>query len=167
MARSSSCRAPGWSGMCSNTTCTMAARSQSPLACMESRRISQAEALRVEELPMQAERQSREDAEHDHRQDGDGTLTRKAERIYELLIEVYGIPPWEPDGDALGGLIATVLSQHTSDVNSERAYAELVRTFPTWEAVRDAPVAAVAAAIRQGGLAQVKAERIHHILREL
>lgn len=91
----------------------------------------------------------------------------KVARIYQLLVETYGIPPWEPDGDALGGLIATVLSQHTSDVNSERAYARLVETFRTWEAVRDAPVEAVAEAIRSGGLAQQKAPRIQEILREL
>ncbi len=88
-------------------------------------------------------------------------------RIYRLLVAAYGIPPWQPDGDALGGLIATVLSQHTSDVNSGRAYAQLVARFPSWLAVRDAPTAAVADAIRMGGLAQIKAERIQRILREL
>jgi endonuclease III len=102
-------------------------------------------------------------AEHTSNDD----LRRKVARVYELLVGAYGIPAWEPDGDALGGLIATVLSQHTSDVNSARAYARLVATFPTWEAVRDAPVDAVAEAVRQGGLAQVKAERIQQILREL
>lgn len=94
-------------------------------------------------------------------------LDQKVAHIYSLLVATYGIPPWEPDGDALGGLIATVLSQHTSDVNSGRAYDELVRRFPTWEAVRDAPVEQVADAIRMGGLAQVKAPRIQAILREL
>ena len=94
-------------------------------------------------------------------------LAQKVARIYSLLVATYGIPPWEPDGDALGGLIATVLSQHTSDVNSGRAYDELVRRFPTWEAVRDAPAERVADAIRVGGLARVKAERIQAILREL
>jgi len=94
-------------------------------------------------------------------------LRDKVARIYDLLVKTYGIPPWEPDGDALGGLIGTVLSQHTSDVNSERAYAQLVSRFPTWEAVRDAPVEAVAEAIRPGGLAGLKAERIQRILRIL
>lgn len=94
-------------------------------------------------------------------------LNAKVTQVYELLVRTYGIPPWEPDGDALGGLIGTVLSQHTSDVNSERAYAQLVARFPTWEAVRDAPVDAVADAIRPGGLAQLKAERIRRILRIL
>ena len=96
-----------------------------------------------------------------------GELQAKIARIYRLLVAAYGIPPWEPDGDALGGLIATVLSQHTSDVNSDRAYAQLIARFPTWEQVRDAPMAEVAEAIRPGGLAQIKAERIQRILREL
>lgn len=87
--------------------------------------------------------------------------------VYERLIETYGVPAWEPDGDALGGLIGTVLSQHTSDVNSERAYARLRERLPTWEAVRDAPVAEVADAIRPGGLAEQKAPRIQAILRAL
>ncbi|HLZ22847.1 MAG TPA: endonuclease III [Ktedonobacterales bacterium] len=94
-------------------------------------------------------------------------LRSKVSRVYDLLVETYGEPPWEPDGDALGGLIGTVLSQHTSDVNSARAFAQLVSRFPTWEAVRDAPVEAIADAIRPGGLAQVKAERIQRILRIL
>lgn len=87
--------------------------------------------------------------------------------VYERLVETYGVPAWEPDGDALGGLIGTVLSQHTSDVNSERAYARLRERFPSWEAVRDAPVTAVADAIRPGGLAEQKAPRIQAILRAL
>src|SRR5260370_39373981 len=87
--------------------------------------------------------------------------------VYQALVRMYGIPPWEPDHDPVGGLIATVLSQHTSDVNSERAYAELVRRFPSWQLVRDAPVDAVADAIRSGGLARLKAARIQRILREL
>ncbi len=87
--------------------------------------------------------------------------------VYEALVSMYGIPPWEPDHDPIGGLIATVLSQHTSDVNSERAYAELVRRFPSWQLVRDAPAEAVADAIRSGGLARQKSARIQGILRAL
>ena len=94
-------------------------------------------------------------------------LEEKTVHVYQLLVGMYGIPPWEPDGDALGGLIATVLSQHTSDINSARAYAVLTERFPTWETVRDAPVEEVAVAIRSGGLARIKAERIQRILREL
>jgi endonuclease-3 len=95
------------------------------------------------------------------------TAPPKLTRIYELLAQTYGEPEWQPDGDALGGLVGTILSQHTSDVNSERAYRQLVATFPTWEQVRDAPVEQVAQAIRSGGLANMKAPRIQEVLRVL
>ena len=85
-------------------------------------------------------------------------------RIYELLIVTYGEPKNEPDYDPLGGLIGTILSQHTSDINSERAYQQLIAAFPTWEEVRDAPTHAVADAIRTGGLANIKAPRIQDAL---
>src|SRR5215471_14947867 len=61
-------------------------------------------------------------------------------------------------------IVATVLSQHTSDVNSERAFAQLKDRFPTWEQVADAPVAQVAEAIRSGGIANQKARRVQQIL---
>lgn len=97
----------------------------------------------------------------------DAERRKQVARVYERLVATYGIPEWTPDGDALGGLVATVLSQHTSDVNSDRAYRRLRERFPTWEAVRDAPVAEVEDAIRPGGLAAVKAARIQEILRVL
>jgi endonuclease III len=61
-------------------------------------------------------------------------------------------------------LVATVLSQHTSDVNSERAFARLKERFPSWEQVADAPEDMVADAIRAGGIANQKARRIQQIL---
>jgi endonuclease-3 len=61
-------------------------------------------------------------------------------------------------------LVATVLSQHTSDVNSERAFAQLKERFPNWEQVADAPEDLVADAIRAGGIANQKARRIQQIL---
>ena len=61
-------------------------------------------------------------------------------------------------------LIATVLSQHTSDVNSDRAFAQLKSRFPRWEQVAEAPVTQVADAIRSGGIANQKARRIQQIL---
>ena len=85
-------------------------------------------------------------------------------RVYELLIATYGQPEWIPDDDPLGGLVGTILSQHTSDSNSERAYQQLRATFPTWEEVRDAPTNEVASAIRSGGLANIKAPRIQDAL---
>lgn len=88
-------------------------------------------------------------------------------QVYEKLIETYGEPVNEPDYDPLGGLVGTILSQHTSDINSGRAYQQLITTFPMWEEVRDAPTYLVADAIRSGGLANVKAPRIQDVLQTL
>lgn len=88
-------------------------------------------------------------------------------RVYELLIATYGEPKNEPDNDPLGGLIATILSQHTSDRNSGRAYRQLVTAFPTWEAVRDAATYKIAEAIKCGGLANMKSVRIQEVLHTL
>ena len=65
--------------------------------------------------------------------------TKHLLRVYELLLRTYGEPKNEPDYDPLGGLVGTILSQHTSDTNSDRAYKQLVATFPTWEDVRHEP----------------------------
>ncbi len=93
--------------------------------------------------------------------------TKHLVKVYELLIRTYGEPKNEPDYDPLGGLIGTILSQHTSDINSDRAYKQLITTFPTWEDVRDAPIYLIAEAIRSGGLANVKARRIQDVLLKL
>ncbi len=92
------------------------------------------------------------------------TQTQHLAKIYELLIQAYGEPKNEPDFDPLGGLIGTILSQHTSDVNSGRAYRQLVSQFPTWEEVRDAPTNKIADAIKSGGLANTKSVRIQDVL---
>ncbi|HYX51402.1 MAG TPA: hypothetical protein VE843_16770, partial [Ktedonobacteraceae bacterium] len=76
--------------------------------------------------------------------------TQHLVRVYELLVRTYGEPKNEPDYDPLGGLVSTILSQHTSDINSGRAYEQLITTFPTWEDVRDAPTDRIVDAIKCG-----------------
>jgi endonuclease-3 len=61
-------------------------------------------------------------------------------------------------------VVATVLSQHTSDLNSGRAFAQLKAKFPDWEQVLEASAGQVADAIRSGGIADQKARRIQQIL---
>ena len=67
----------------------------------------------------------------------------------------------------LDELVVTVLSQHTSDINRDRAFTRLKERFPTWDQVLTAPVEEVADAIRPGGIAEVKSRRIQEILREI
>ena len=73
----------------------------------------------------------------------------------------------ESDDPILDTLIGTVLSQHTSDVNSARAFAGLKARFSSWDEVLEAPASEVADAIRSGGIADVKAKRIQAILAEV
>ena len=91
----------------------------------------------------------------------------KYEPVSHLLREMYGFPEWRPWLPPLDELIDCILSQSTSDTNRDRAFDALKAKFPTWEAVRDAPVEAVIDAIRPAGLANQKAPRIQHVLRTI
>jgi endonuclease III len=92
---------------------------------------------------------------------------RRVRAIRNRLREMYGRPVNEPHREPIAELIRTVLSQHTSDGNRDRAFASLHERFPAWEEVRDAPVDAVEEAIRPGGLSKQKAPRIQAILEQL
>ena len=87
-------------------------------------------------------------------------------RTHELLVEEYGSREVKKR-DPLDGLILIILSQATNDINCERAFSNLKRTFPTWAGVLRAPVEAIADAIRVGGLANQKAARIKKLLQEI
>jgi endonuclease-3 len=97
----------------------------------------------------------------------DSSTKTLARWVNRRLLQHYGEPEWEARFAPLEELIGTILSQHTSDVNSERAYAALVATYTTWEMVRDAPMGELIETIRGGGLAVVKAQRIQAVLRVL
>ena len=84
-----------------------------------------------------------------------------------LLAEEQGPVEWEPRYDPASELVYTVLSQHTSDVNSGRAFKRLMESFGSLEGVAAASVEEVEDAIRAGGLARIKAPRIKAILREI
>ncbi len=95
----------------------------------------------------------------------------KAARIEEIFTQFYGPRVWDRanySDEVLGALVATILSQNTSDLNSGRAYAALRAAYPGgWDDVRRAPVSQVADAIRAGGLADMKAPRIQAILQDI
>jgi endonuclease-3 len=93
-----------------------------------------------------------------------------ATRIPEIIARLdaaYGIPEWRPHHDPLSELVLTILSQNTSDSNSGRAFVRLLQAFPTWDAVMEAPLPELIAAIQPGGLAPTKAPRIQGVLRDI
>ncbi len=92
------------------------------------------------------------------------------ERVREIvnrLDEAYGVPDWRPHGDPISELVLTILSQNTADTNSGRAFVRLLEAFPSWDAVIEAPLPLLIAAILPGGLAPTKAPRIQAALRDV
>ena len=92
------------------------------------------------------------------------------ETIYEvdkLLAQVYGDKRWRKHAEPIDELVATVLSQHTNDVNRDRAFRQLKRRFPNWEQVLHAPTRSIAAAIKPAGLSNQKAPRIKAMLQRI
>jgi endonuclease-3 len=91
---------------------------------------------------------------------------RKAWRIHEALLNVYGEPKWTKL-DGVSELVSTILSQNTNDGNRDLAYSRLRAQFSTWEQVRDAKTDAVIDAIKPAGLANQKGPRIQQALRRI
>jgi endonuclease-3 len=94
-------------------------------------------------------------------------MRRRIAAILRRLRAAYGTPPPPRRLAPLDELILTVLSQNTNDTNRDRAYADLRGRFPTWDDVADAPLPAIARAIRRGGLGPTKSVRLREILRTL
>jgi len=92
---------------------------------------------------------------------------RRVAGIRDKLRTVYGIPIMPPHEQPLDELVLTVLSQSTNDRNRDVAYERLRERFDDWQAVMEAPNAAVEEAIRPGGISKVKSRRIQEILRAI
>jgi endonuclease-3 len=93
--------------------------------------------------------------------------TARVSEIVSRLEAEYGTPRRHRRLPALDELVLTILSQNTSDLNSERAYARMRERFPRWQDVRYAPESDLVDALRPGGLALQKAPRIQAVLRGL
>lgn len=94
-------------------------------------------------------------------------LKGKAHAVSTRLLEEYGKPEWREPYPALDELVSTILSQNTNDLNRDRAFRSLKKSFPTWEEVRDADEQVVIETIRSAGLANQKGPRIQAVLREI
>jgi endonuclease-3 len=104
---------------------------------------------------------------HAHKGENPGTVRERIAEVARRLDLLYGSRTWHPYNPPIDQLIVTILSQHTSDINTDRAFTSLRARFPTWEAVIAAPTGEVAGAIRSGGLADQKAPRIQGVLAEV
>lgn len=92
---------------------------------------------------------------------------RRARAVHDRLRKQQGPFVPKPRLPVLDELVLTVLSQHTSDANRDRAFASLRARFSDWSQVSRASQAEIAEAIRAGGLADRKATSIKAILAEI
>ncbi|XP_057421623.1 putative DNA glycosylase At3g47830 [Lotus japonicus] len=103
---------------------------------------------------------------------------QECQTVRDTLLSLHGIPPelakyrqlqppnsgTEPEETVLDGLVRTVLSQNTTEANSQKAFASLKSSFPDWELVLGAEAKDLEDAIRCGGLAPTKAKCIKNVL---
>lgn len=84
-----------------------------------------------------------------------------------LMSRRYGPFSEEPRLDPAHEVVFTILSQHTSDTNSARAFRRLMDRFGTLEAVAQGSVQEIEETISGGGLARIKAPRIKDVLNQV
>jgi endonuclease III len=89
-------------------------------------------------------------------------------KINKLLVSRFGLPKRnDAETDPVDALIATILSQNTTDINSYKAYKNLKSNFKNWNEAASAKQSAIEHNIRVGGLAKQKAKSIKVILSQL
>lgn len=99
---------------------------------------------------------------------GPSSLPARLRDVSDRLAARYGRPDrCAHETDPVRNLILTILSQNTTDANRDRAFASLMRRFPTLSRLDAAPPRAVEEAIRAGGLARAKTKAILSALRRL
>ena len=85
--------------------------------------------------------------------------------VHHRLSEVYGRQiSYFHDLDPLSELVSALLSHRTKNRDSGQAFKNLMAVFGNWEAVRDAPLAEVQAAIHPCTWPEQKAPRIQQVL---
>ena len=94
-------------------------------------------------------------------------LTAKTLTAHERLNELYGVQAIYGRADPMHELVGTILSHRTTHANEVTAYRTMRERFPTWEAVRDAPLPDLIDAIKTANYPEVKAPYIQNLLAHL
>jgi endonuclease-3 len=87
--------------------------------------------------------------------------------IIQNLERTYGVPENRRASDPLAMLVNIILSQATSDTNSDRTFHALKKRYPTWESLLRARTSTISETIRSGGLANQKAAVIKDVLGQI
>jgi len=90
----------------------------------------------------------------------------KVKKVIQILEDLYGVPEAERI-DPVDLLVATILSQNTTDKNSLKAFGNLKSSYLDYESLLSAPEAQIEEKIRMGGLAEMKSNRIKAALEKI
>jgi endonuclease III len=101
------------------------------------------------------------------RQSNEWPSARRIRAVHRRLVATYGPIQAQQKAPIVDCLVGTILSQHTSDINSGRAWHALKERWPSWDAFAEASLDEIEEAIRPGGLARLKAPRIRAVLDEI
>jgi endonuclease-3 len=93
-------------------------------------------------------------------------MAARIAKCIELLERAYGVPRLS-DRDPVDILVRTILSQNTTSANTHRAFERLKKAYPHYDLLLKAPEEEIAQHIRQGGLANIKANRIKETLERI
>jgi endonuclease-3 len=93
-------------------------------------------------------------------------LSAKALEITKRLTDHYGELPFSPK-DPMSQLVDILLSHRTRDEQTAAAWENLLKTFGSWEGVRDAPTEEVVKTIANVNWPEAKAPRIQSIMRQI
>ena len=88
----------------------------------------------------------------------------EAQAVFERK---YGFVEWVKRYSPMDELLFTVLSQNTTDLNSAKAFQNLINAFGTPEGIARQSVQSIANQIRVAGLGNIKSVRIKKILSEI
>ncbi len=94
-------------------------------------------------------------------------LVEKVREVCKILLATYGERPLVPRRTPMRELISTMLSHRTNHANEELAYDRMWERFGSWEAIRDAPVAELTAAISTATFPEAKAPNIQRALAQI
>lgn len=95
-------------------------------------------------------------------------MKKKIQKINQLLIDYFGIPPKSKKlPDPLDTIIGTILSQNTNDSNSYKAYRNLKDNFENWDELALLKPHQIEKHIKIAGLGKQKSKAIYGLLQSL
>lgn len=93
--------------------------------------------------------------------------TAEVEAVCSILEQEYGSPRHGNPDQPLDDLVYVILSNRTTPSVARTLYSALRETFPTWDAVADAPESELGGILAPGGLSKKRTSQLQGIVKRL